>query len=199
MEGADDREIIYQFCNHYQIDNRTGFTVQPQGGVDRLIETLSVQVESLGPKTVGIVVDADTDLQSRWQQIQGAVAGLGYDFPAVPDRSGTILEAEDPDLPRLGIWMMPDNQLTGTIEDFLLYLTRRGDTLLNRARAAIEAIPHSERRFKPSYYSKALIHTWLAWQEEPGTALGLAITRNYLDPAQNPAPAFKTWLETLFW
>src|SRR5436190_24268592 len=34
-----------------------------------------------------------------------------------------------------------------------------------------------------SYFkvSKALIHTWLAWQEKPGRPLGLAITARYFD------------------
>lgn len=198
VEGADDREVIYQFCNHYAIDNRSWFSVQAKDGIDNLIEALSIQVEPLGLKTLGIVVDADTNLQNRWQQIRGAVAEAGYDFPVVPDRAGTILESSDPDRPRLGIWLMPNNQLTGTIEDFLLRLTQDQDTLLARARTAIDSIPATERLFKPSYHSKALIHTWLAWQPEPGTALGLAITRQYLDPSRNPAPEFKIWLEALF-
>lgn len=45
---------------------------------------------------------------------------------------------------------------------------------------------------------KAVIHTWLAWQEEPGTALGQAITKRYLDPSRDPAPAFRNWLLELF-
>ncbi len=199
VEGRDDEQIIYQFCNYYGIDNRQRLTVKALDGITELLRDLQLRIRSSEIETLGVVLDADTDLQAQWERIRAIVEPQQYTLPDRPNPTGTIVTSVRPQRPRLGIWIMPDNQLTGTIEDFLLYLTRRGDTLLNRARAAIEAIPHSERRFKPSYYSKALIHTWLAWQEEPGTALGLAITRNYLDPGQNPAPAFKIWLETLFW
>lgn len=32
----------------------------------------------------------------------------------------------------------------------------------------------------------------------PGTALGQAITKRYLDPSRAPAPAFRDWLLELF-
>jgi hypothetical protein len=31
VEGRDDREVIYQFCNHYQIDNKNLFSVEAKG------------------------------------------------------------------------------------------------------------------------------------------------------------------------
>lgn len=199
VEGRDDEQVIYQFCNYCGINNRQQFTVKPLDGITELLKDLQLRTRSSDLEVLGIILDADTDLQGQWERIRGAVEPQQYQLPDRPSVTGTIVESARPQRPRLGIWIMPDNQLTGTIEDFLLHLTRKGDTTLSRAKTAVDAIPDNERRFKPSYYSKALIHTWLAWQEEPGTALGLAITRNYLDPGQNPAPAFKTWLETLFW
>lgn len=93
---------------------------------------------------------------------------------------------------------MPDNQVSGMLEDFLLRLTNEEDRLISRAENAVDSIPDTERLFGNTKRSKAIIHTWLAWQEEPGTSLGLSIRRRYLDPTRNPAPEFKEWLEKLF-
>jgi len=52
---------------------------------------------------------------------------------------------------------------------------------IDRARRCVSEIPVEERRFVESYATKALIHTWLAWQDDPGTPLGQAITKRYFD------------------
>ncbi|MFH1466552.1 MAG: DUF3226 domain-containing protein [Pseudomonadota bacterium] len=54
------------------------------------------------------------------------------------------------------------------------------------------------RCFRDVHEPKAVLHTWLAWQEEPGTPMGLALTRRYLDPCHPRAVAFAAWLRRLF-
>ncbi len=46
--------------------------------------------------------------------------------------------------------------------------------------------------------SKALIHTWLAWQRKPGRPMGIAITARYLDPTAPHAQQLINWLRRLF-
>lgn len=198
VEGRDDREVIRQFCNYHDIDNRTLFSIDPKDSVDQLLDDLRVRPKQTGIKVLAAIIDADTDLLSRWAQICGAVERFGYNLPDKPARDGTILEPPDSNRPRLGLWLMPDNQLSGMLEDFLLQLTDSEDSLIARAKHVVDQIPETDRRFGDTKRSKAIIHTWLAWQEEPGTPLGLSLTRRYLDPARSPAPAFKLWLEKLF-
>jgi hypothetical protein len=45
---------------------------------------------------------------------------------------------------------------------------------------------------------KAQLHTWLAWQEQPGTPLGLAITNRYLDADALHAQQLMDWIRQLF-
>lgn len=45
---------------------------------------------------------------------------------------------------------------------------------------------------------KAMIHTWLAWQREPGRPMGLAITKRFLDPEAPSAMEFVAWVRRLF-
>lgn len=197
VEGRDDRELIYQFCNHYQIDNKNLFSVEAKDGIENLLDDLRIRVRT-GVKVLAAVIDADVDPNARWEQVCTALADSGYVLPTTPIREGTILEAPNSRRPQLGIWLMPDNQVSGMLEDFLLRLVNEEDRLIFRAENVVDSIPDTERLFGNTKRSKAIIHTWLAWQEEPGTSLGLSIRRRYLDPTRNPAPEFKEWLEKLF-
>ena len=101
-------------------------------------------------------------------------------------------------LPRVGIWLMPDNRLPGILEDFLRFLVPDGDGLLAHAGQAIDSIPAGQRRFSDVKAAKARIHTWLAWQEEPGKPFGQAISAHYLNPELPAADIFAGWLQRTF-
>jgi hypothetical protein len=77
-------------------------------------------------------------------------------------------------------------------------LIPQGDLLWSRAKESVAAIPEGERRFSRVAQSKAAIHTWLAWQKEPGTPLGQAITARYLDSQAPHAQQFVNWVQRLF-
>jgi hypothetical protein len=141
-------------------------------------------------------VDADVDLQARWQPLRGILHQTGYELPQLPIASGMILSPND--LPRVGIWIMPDNQLPGMLEDFAARLVAPSDSLWRRAELTVDAIPAEKRRFPAERIAKAKLHTFLAWQEEPGKPIGLAITAKYLDPNAIQAQQFIDWLRTLF-
>jgi hypothetical protein len=198
VEGKDDREVVFQLCNYHQLDNKNLFTVQAKEGYEHLRDDLSVRLRVPALRTIGVIIDADTSLADRWRSVCDVLARSGYtELPAVPAEDGTILAAQGR-LPRFGIWVMPDNRLSGMLEDFIQHLIHHGDALIPRAQASVDGIPATERRFQDVHRAKALIHTWLAWQEEPGTPLGLAVTRRYLDANHALAQRFLTWLRTLF-
>jgi hypothetical protein len=198
VEGRDDEEVIYQLCNHHRFDNQLRFTVEQRNGYERLRNVVSVRPRAPGIDILGIVVDADADPADRWRSLCSALALSGYtNLPEAPDEHGTIIPAEGT-LPRIGIWLMPDNKIVGMLEDFLHRLVREGDSLIARAHTAVDGIPTNERLFRDTYRSKAILHTWLAWQEEPGTPLGLSVTRRYLDGDHDLARSFIGWLDRLF-
>ncbi len=142
-------------------------------------------------------MDADADIQARWRQIKGTLERAGYTgIPDSPDPTGTIVDHED--LPKIGIWIMPDNTLPGMLEDYLSYLVPDGDGLFDRARRCVSEIPVEERRFIESHLTKALIHTWLAWQDDPGTPFGQAITKRYFESDGPHVQGLLDWLTRLF-
>lgn len=196
VEGAEDREVIYRLCNHYSLDNKNLFAVEDKDGYENVREALQVKPRVLGMKAVGAVVDADKDLAPRWQSLRDALTYSGYvQLPEFPEANGTIIPAQK-DLPRIGIWLMPDNQIGGILEDFLQRIIKQGDVLLPVAIKALAGLP--ERRFKPTYEAKATIHTWLAWQTEPGTPLGIAVSKHYLEADHELAQRFVAWMRRLF-
>jgi hypothetical protein len=75
---------------------------------------------------------------------------------------------------------MPDNQTTpGILENFVSFLIPDTDTSLwQYAQDCVNKIP-VQPHFSEGDAPKADIHTWLAWQEEPGQRLGDAITNSF--------------------
>ena len=94
---------------------------------------------------------------------------------------------------------MPNNQDPGMIEDFIRFLVPEGDERLALAKETIDALEaRSLQQYIPNHRAKALIHTWLAWQNNPGTPLGQAITKRYLTTDTDLCQQFATWLNRLF-
>jgi hypothetical protein len=54
------------------------------------------------------------------------------------------------------------------------------------------------RHFSEPSTPKAQIHTWLAWQEEPGQPFGIAVTARYLDADAPHAQKLVDWVRRLF-
>nr|WP_310589122.1 DUF3226 domain-containing protein [Runella aurantiaca] len=147
---------------------------------------------------MGVVVDADENLLTRWESLKHALKQLGYSVPQEPNPNGTILKGEERN-PDIGIWLMPDNNAAGMLEDFVKHLIPEDDLLLAETELVLEKLEiESYNKYHLIHKSKARIHTWLAWQEDPGTPMGLAITKTYLTTNSEVCKKFVRWLNELF-
>ncbi len=196
VEGKDDEHVFYSLLTHHNIPER--FKIKNKEGIDKLLETLDVELIRTGLNRLGIVVDADIDLAARWQCLRNILSDAGYDsVPLEPDANGTIIQQSK--RPTVGIWLMPNNKLPGMLEDFVSFLIPDSSSLLwTMAEQIIQDVSLQERRFSPSHTIKAHLHTWLAWQEKPGSPMGLAITRRYFDANAPCAQQLMDWLCRLF-
>ncbi len=198
VEGTDDEHVVKHLCTYHGLPHID--EIARLGGIDNLIESFPVRLKESDVKAIGVLVDADTNVQTRWDSLRNRLAAAAY--PAVPDMpatQGTILTPPaDTLLPRVGIWLMPNNQTNGILENFLRFLVPTPNPLLEHARQSLDTIPDGHRRFAANDDPKALIHTWLAWQEEPGRPFGTAITARYLDADVPQAIDFTNWLRQLF-
>lgn len=200
VEGTDDQHVVMHICGHYNIPPL--LTIEHYGNVDEVINAILPrlrQAREVGD-VVGILADADESAQNRWQAIRQRILAAGYaDVPEQLPAGGVIIEPPaDTILPRAGVWIMPDNRAPGILEDFLRFMAPTASALFQYAEASVDGIPPAERRFRDVDRPKALMHTWLAWQETPGRPFGTAITAQFLDPAVPETAAFARWLRSLF-
>lgn len=199
VEGKDDEHVLKHVCGNHNLPHLD--KIIAHGGVNELLEGLPVRLKaSCDGDIVGVIVDADTDLSARWDALRNRLIDAKYEHvPESPLAGGVVLEPPPNTLlPRVGIWIMPDNQREGILEDFLRFLVPDNSALFKHVESSVETIPEGEVRFGALAVPKAKIHTWLAWQEEPGKPLGLAITARYLDPNVDQVRVLVSWLNRLF-
>jgi hypothetical protein len=196
VEGPDDKHVFWAILNHHQFAPL--FEIRDEGGFETLIKRMSVHLKAASDlQRFGIVVDANSDIQVRWKEVKSALERAGYaGVPDSPDVDGTVLDRDD--MPRAGVWIMPNNTLPGMLENYMSFLIPTGDGLFERAERCVGDIPIEERRFAEVHKTKAVIHTWLAWQDDPGTPLGQAITKRYFDPEGPAIQGLIAWLTRLF-
>lgn len=198
VEGSDDEHVLKHICGNWEIGPLD--EIRPAGSWQALLEEIPVQAKRLigTDDVMGVVVDADFNLASRWDAVCRKFRDVGYlDVPSLPNQGGTIFYPPvDVYLPKAGVWIMPNNQLPGILEDFLLLLVPSCDQQLAHAKSCVESI--NEPSFSDKDKSKALIHTWLAWQADPGKPYGTAITAQFLDPTMPSAKVLADWLQRLF-
>ena len=211
-EGEDDQDVMLHLLGRhgfrrvsvmeeagsgYMLTSPGDHLVQLRraGGYDALRTNLRL---FLHPhlQRIGVIIDADAEVDARWQSLLGLFAAQGYGDGLNQRRDNGIV-VQSAGLPLLGAWVMPDNRTEGALEQFLLDIMPADDALWPIARDAVAALPEDVRRFKPHQTRKAELRTWLAWQEDPGIPLGLPITRRRLNPYAPPAARLIAWVKRL--
>lgn len=195
VEGKDDSAVVQSLCEQHHVP--VVFKVQSTDGIDELLGRFYTELRARGADRFGVVVDANGNAQARWDSIRHTLEAEGYpDVPQRPAPDGIILPATE-HRPVFGAWIMPDNGSPGVLEDFAAALVPADDQLWIRAGEAVDAIPAEHKRFSDVRRSKAHIHTWLAWQEYPGSPMGQAIGKGDLDAHAPAAGRFIEWLRRL--
>ena len=197
VEGIDDCHVVMNLCVAHQVPETFG--IYQCCGKDQVLKRLNALiVRPNAPQVIGVMLDADQSSLSRWQGIQDKLTKNNHHYlmPKTPNTDGTIIEKIE-GKPKLGFWLMPNNQDSGILEDFCAKLAE--PTSLKFAENCVKKAYESKlTTFKQVDYSKAVIHTYLSWHDEPGYPLGKAITSQALRPHTNIAFKFTEWLKYLF-
>ena len=195
VEGSDDFHAFISLFDAHKI--RSQCRLEDGGGYERMRDSIDTRVDESGLERIGFVVDADENITDRWHSLQGALSLARYaSIPDVPDPAGTIIREEG--RRTIGIWIMPNNNLPGALEEFIRLLVPEDDLLWSHAEKSVAELPAFPKDLEGNWQSKAKIHTWLAWQEEPGKPIGQAITKRYLNPKAEEAQRLVNWLRRLF-
>lgn len=117
---------------------------------------------------------------------------------SVLSATGVIPADRARNLPSVRCWLMPNNQSPGMLEHLLLNCIRESDRVMfGLAEEAVKSIPKEQRRFIATDEPKAIAHTWLAWQKEPGLPLGAGVKAQYFDHQAPLAVEFVGWVRQL--
>ena len=172
---------------------------EDEQGIHSLLRTLPTTINATYPDDVlGIVVDADTNVAGRWQRIRQILTDVGYQD--LPDTfpNGLVVPTNDV-LPRFGLWMMPDNQEEGIIENFIRQLIHEEDKLQPEVDFALDSLLSKQLQlFTEIHRPKAFIRTWLAWQKNPEMSFGVAVSKKVLTTDAALCLRFVNWLNLLF-
>jgi len=204
VEGQDDQRIIPFIVEANGVDwgNRGDeiVDIQPLGGIAEMTKpgTISAKLKARGLQSLGIIVDANDSADQRYQALRNACLGSFPNIPKTLAKNGLVHERDDG--LRIGIWLMPDNNSRGMMETFLSFLIDdvENDDLWQHALDSCSNAKSLGAPFKDVHSDKAHIHTWLAWQEEPGRQLHDAVKFRFLDPTNEKAQQFVQWFRELY-
>ena len=193
VEGQNDKHVV-EHVYWKRFESKPPFDVLDKEGFSPLSESIGPELKAPEREVVGIIVDANDDLTARWaaitDRLRNACPGIEIGVP-VPD--GTIAGSE----PRVGIWLWPDNESGGELEDFVARMIPGDDPVWPLSRCYIQGIPAEHRPFSEGKTARAEIHAWLATREEP-RQMGLAIRTGDLKVDGALATRFASWLANLF-
>lgn len=190
VEGPNDERVIREIM--YQNNMQENFDIEPAGGVEEVIKAIRGAVLQGPRESVSFVVDANDNLQKRWDELCSKLRERGYNPPNEPSPNGTILPATD-ECVRAGIWIMPDNKSPGAIEDFVAEMMSKNPPGWERALKFVDEIPNEERLFPEHKYNQVVVRVWLAMRAS-SDRLDKVISREKL-PVDGPlCQAFCEWL-----
>lgn len=220
------RHLLGQHGITVLIKDRQGDNVPPNvpninkmGGKENLIQGIHAAVkgvegrEDKNARSVGFVLDADDEPNNRWSAVRNRLQEIRLSplrevrldplreielvVPETMPAGGYIAHVEECDM-RIGVWLMPDNRRAGALEQFLTDLVPQGDLLLKLAESSTEEARSKGANFPETKRSKAVLQTWLAWQEDPGLPYGSAINAQFFRHDSPAARIFVKWYERLF-
>lgn len=166
---------------------------------------------------IAIIVDADAlknkkaqDRLNRFITIVNKVndSEIIYDTTISLKNEGIILKPADKFagiFPKVGLWIMPDNQNTGAIEHFLWRCGVKQDytNTYNNVEKIVTEFEKDQKQppimhYIPNHHHKALVHTFLAWVEDPGNPMGQSVDKKCWNIDSDLVNLFMNWLNNLY-
>ncbi len=207
VEGATEKRLVPELMEQRGVtwvraDRSFAVQIVDYNGISNMLAEgeLETAIKTSRLEAMGIVFDADglhEDGPSRWNSVRQRCSAIGVQLPPDPPAAGVI--DLNPDGIRFGVWMMPDNSSRGMLETFLLNLVPSPQhPLYEHAVSSVQIAQEIGAPFRSVHKHKATIHSWLAWQDQPGAQLHEAVKFRLLDSRSSSADGFVEWFRRLF-
>ena len=211
VEGKDDLYSILHLLRRTGVlqkeatEQSSPIEIIPVNSKRRLIDDIRTRWKQAGVKSIGYVLDAD-DAASELKGVVPTWDAIRHRLTQIPVDSETSISIHGftgqvgTEGPRIGIWIMPDNQRDGAIEDFLISLIDPLDLLFRFAseKTAEAGNLAVDDKFRDSDFGKAVLSCWLAWCDDPGKPYGHAMLAGRFSVSTEPATRFIDWIRKLY-
>lgn len=221
VEGQDDLHVVlhlYKKTHEKRLVPEV-FCIRDMGGDTKLLAGMNNEIRSGRRGIVGVIIDADRDDESsqpadaataRWKEVADKLEEIGIAVP--PERADGVVIPGKPDgaarlasigaPPRIGVWVMPDNEHPGELEDFIDRMIPSDAKARLLAKdyidRALTEIPDDDvGRLVEKKRLRGEVHAWLATRRRP-RHLGAAIEAAYLNTDGELCQRFTAWLRRLF-
>ena len=205
VEGfADLNSVVGVMRKHTPWPSASGASapvwIQRRGGWREVLDKdyLSIVLSMTTLRTLGFIVDANSDCVSRYASVRSALKQFKFNLPRELPSDGLIID--DASGLRIGAWIMPDNRSAGALEDFLIGLVpETGMALLDETNRHIDAVKRKNlAKFREAHIHKARLYSWLALQDPPAQDPRKALYKSTLNPMHPAAWRFVEWFLELY-
>lgn len=203
VEGKDELRVLPHLIEFAGVNwgppTNPIVRIDDYDGIENILRdgVLETQLKASGLTTLGVIVDADVDATARWTTLCSRLPSEYRPKVGTSFSSGWIVRPTGQ--PAFGAWVMPDNERRGMIETFLLFLRPRDNQqLLDYAETAVREAITRGAPISDQHLDKALIHTWLAWQDPPGRQMHNAVMERMLRNSSPQLSAFIRWFCELY-
>jgi hypothetical protein len=201
VEGADDQWTIINAMKargFLGFDLADGPFVTNARNTERAIETFGVALKEMAYRRLAVVFDANGELEPRTQSISNLLSASGLTPIATIAAGGlSLVDPRNSDR-RIGVWVWPDNVSAGCLEHVVLQLAPANPCFSFAEQAATEARTNHGAPCRQKDHPKSVLHTFLAWQKEPGVPYGRAIEQGVLHGTHPSLDAFARWFSGIF-
>jgi hypothetical protein len=216
VEGDNDIHVITNllmamehkpFKGYEDADVYKNEFVVSAGGKEKAKELIPSILDIPDLQHFGIILDADESADNTWKSLRNILKTNGFDESELPIKlplKGVLIQQKGK--PIIGIWIMPDNLMPikvgdlAYLEHFYEQIIHPEDKFLRKAHSVIQEIASDKDcNFAAKDAQKAKIHTWLAWQVEPGKSMGVSLKKkSSFDLKSKAVINFTEWLESVF-
>ncbi|KQE24004.1 hypothetical protein BFR69_00020 [Acinetobacter pittii] len=212
VEGLGDKFFFERYCEHHKFDVDvtvitpedvdSKFHTTKSGVIFNSLNKLLEQV-SVGKITrLGIIVDADQEIvdsgiEKTKSDLQKILTPHGY---TLENTEHGLVATNNDGLIDIGIWIMPDNIIDGTIEDWIenLVHTKEQDLFRYSKECVANLKTNNLQKFKDSRILKAELATWFAWQKSPGYGLDFFFDEPLIDKNSPAYNNLSEWFKRTF-
>lgn len=207
VEGDTDEHVVGHIWGSKH-NEEPPFLITGSGGNSRVMEEVAVRLKAPDLCTLGIMVDADQDIDKCWRDLKEKMDEAGISLPNTPNSEGTIVTLDrnaktTRSLSKVGVWIAPDNESSGELEDFIATMMPTEDVVWPLAQAYADSVielppPRAGKHLiQPHRKMHAAVWAWMASRRQ-STRIGSAIRAGDLNVDGELCRLLLAWLEKLF-